>query len=542
MPNILVPNLFLRCYIIKAVNSQAINKKTSIDTLIQGAMKKTILFLISLITVFLFGSPAYAEHQRLGIPPQPTIYLTASKPRVEVEAFCLDRHKLIDGSYVYNYVLTSSINTVVIAEERSLSLQQAIDEQIIKIIGHAGRGKVFGSKIGLEFVGLRDFPITIEIQDSLAMGESAGKFSNSSVLEILRKPKPNVENGSKVKQDEIWEADVDTSRLESLGYNSVEEFQKEKNLSLTGIFDSLTKAKLKEEEYILTARFEAAGLGYPRSDTRVKSVSDNIGLLETRILHRAENKTQVFSSDVRSRFERYVKDDFPIIKELREYTTGSDNTLVLIIKSKIGQENLYNVYSQFGEVWEKNSASEVNDFFSGIDSRFENVYLILDFPSQAKANAFKSSVEIARIKSKSRATFFEGKPESRDGLFSNKRTFEIAAMTKPVLKNKKYSAIIVLKSTGITPINENWEIKSDSIVEIKAVSKLKAAVGRFTNAFKALIQRKEKLSLANIVNQARKVNSKNKTKLEIIINYIDEFGEIHIVKVFRGKVIEVTAE
>ncbi|MGC2237740.1 MAG: hypothetical protein WA584_16370 [Pyrinomonadaceae bacterium] len=502
-------------------------------------MKKTLLFLISSLTIFLFISPSYAEHQRLGISPQPTIYLTAEKSSVEVEAFCLDRHKIIDGEYIYNYVLTSDSKTIVIAGERRLSLQQAIDEQIIRILGRSGRGKVFGSRIGLVFFGLKDFPITIEIQDSLAMGESAGKFNNSSILEILKKPKPNLESGSEVKQDEIWEADIDRSRLESLGYNSVEEFQKEKNLSQTGIFDSLTKTTLKEEEAALVERFEAVGLDSPRNDTKVKSVSDNIRKFQKQTLNE-KIQAGIFSSDVRTRFEKYVEDDFPITKEVKKYTSTLDNTLVLIIKSETGQENLYKVYSQFRKEFEANKVSEINNFFSGIYPRFENVYLILDFPSQAKADAFKSSVEIARIKS--RAIFFEGKSEARDVLFSDKTIFEIETVTKPVRKNKNYFTNTDLEATRSNEINKSWIITTVSKVKIKAISKLKTTVVKFTDAFKALIERKEKRSLANIVNEARKIDSKNKTKMEIRINYIDEFGEIHIVKIFFGKVVEVEAD
>lgn len=504
-------------------------------------MKKVIFLLVTFFTtIFLSAFPlhaqTYGQHQRLGISPQPTIYLTTKNPSKEVEAFCLDRHKIIDGSYDYNYVLTSDSKKTVTVGKRSLSLQEAINEKLIKVKSLLSRSD-FGSGIGLKFelqlaseINSKS-PVTIKIRDSLAMGENPGKFNNFSVLEALRKPKLDIENASKTKQDEIWELDIDKSRLESLGYNSVREFQREKNLPLNG-FDPLTKTKLKEEEDALIARFEAVGLNYSRSDTSVKSVSDNIDFFQTRILGIKENITRVFSSDVRQKFEKYERFDFPIIRELKEYNTDLDSSLVLRVKSEIGQENLYTVYSHFRIEYEGNSASEINNFISRIFPRFGNVILDLDFPSQEKANGFKSSIEIAQIKT--RVTFFEGKPEARKVFFSPNKTFEIDTITKPVLENKNYSVTTVLKSTEPAEINKSWKIK--------AISKIKGTVVKFTSAFKTIIQRKEKQSLANIVSKARKIDSANKSDSEITINFIDEFGEKHTIKIFSGKSVVVTTE
>lgn len=509
-------------------------------------MKKSIFLLLSFLsTIFLTAFPSYAQtyavHQRLGIPPQPTIYLTAKNPSKEVEAFCLDRNKIIDGSYDYNYVIASdSKTTVTVGGRKSLSLQKAIDQKLIKVESLINLNRAdFGSGIGLRFVGLKNFPVSIRIRDSIAVGEVAGPFGNLPVLEALKEPKPPVKNGSELKQDKIWEIDVDKSRLESLGYISVEQFQRDNDLSLNG-FDKATKTKLIEAEDKLIARFEAVDLKVVRSDTSIKSVSDNIDLFENRVLKRTENRTRVFSSEIRQLFEKYekfVKIDYPIIKELKEYNTELSGSLVLRVKAEIGKENFYTIYSYLGKEYEGNSISEINAFISRLSQRFENINLDLDFPSPKMMGAFKDSFEIHQIKSN--LTFSaEGTTASKKVFFSNTKSFEMDGITEPLLENGNYSQTIGLKSSDPADINKIWKIK--------AASKIKETVVKFTNAFKTLFQKREKQSIANIIGRARRVESdmsnKDKTGLEITVSFIDEFGEIQTGKIFFGKTSEITAE
>lgn len=495
-------------------------------------MKKHLLScLISAISILLTLLPIQAQHQRLGISPQSIINLNAKKSSVKIEAFCLDRHKIIDGIYDYNYVLTQDSGVVVTIGRRKLSLQKAIDEKLIKVNSLLSRIE-FDSGIGLEFVNLTKLPMTIKIINSLAMGETPGQFSNSAVLNALKTPKP--------KQDTIWESDIDRVRLESLGYKSVEEYQKEKNLPLNS-FDEITTSRLKEDESSLIKRFEAIGLVVNRNDTSVRSASDNIRQFQREA---GIKETGIFSPDVRIIFERvekFVKYDYPIINELREYNTNLESSFVLRVKPSSENENFYSVYSELGKEYEGNKVSEISSLVSLLSQKYGNVILDLDFPSTTKSEAFKSSFDIAQIKS--RFSFFEGKPAARNALFSNKKDFEIDSITDLTLDNENYSSTIALKSTEPIDKDKSWKIK--------AASKLKETVTKFTDAFKSIFHRvkqsppNEKLSVSSIIEKARRVDSDlsgNKTALEVTISFIDEFGEIHTAKIRPGNPVEKTGE
>jgi hypothetical protein len=489
-------------------------------------MKKSISLLsISLSTIFLFAFSVQAQHQRLGIAPQPTINLSAQNPSQEVEAFCLDRNRLIDGKYDYSHVLASDSRTVVTVGKRKLTLQKAIDEGLIKVSGQSSRVSDSGV-MSLRFESLTKLPVKIEILESLAMGENQGRFDNTAVLASLRKPKL-LGATRQPKQDEIWFANVDNARLEALGYTSVEEFQRANNLPLNG-FDPITKGKLQEAENGLIARFEAAGIAESRTDTDVKSVADHIRKFQNATRAKA---TGVYSPDVRARFERYEK-EFAIIKELRDYNANIENSLFFRVQSSIGDENLYKVYTHLGKLYEGNSISELNAMIAKLPAKFEKIYFDLDFPSPTKAEAFKTSFEIAQTAS--RVSFIEGSPASKNVLFSSKRTFEIDNVTLPRLENGEYSSTVNLKSTDVTEVNRNWKII--------AASKLRPSVIKFTDSFRTLIGRREKLSLANIVERARAVDAARTGKLDVRVSFIDELGRIQLGKILFGKSIQITAE
>lgn len=491
-------------------------------------MKKSISLLsITLGIIFLFAVSAQAQHQRLGIAPQPTINLNGQNASLEVEAFCLDRHKIVDGTYNYNNVLASNSKATVKVGNRKLSLQRAIDENLIRVESLLSRTK-FGSGIGLRFVSLTDAPVTIQIQDSLALGENPGAYSNATVLATLKKARANPANESRNIQDQLWEADVDRMRLEALGYTSVEEFQRAYSLPAKGL-DAVTKYKLREAEAALIARFDAVDLRVARSDTNVQSVSDNIRKFQEET--GVKNPTGVYSPDVRARFESY-EEAFPVTKELKEYNTDIESSLVLRVKSSIGDENFYTLHSPIGKLYEGNSVSEINALISRIPPTFEKIYLDLDFPSAAKAQAFKTSFEIAQTRP--RATLIEGNPASKNVLFSSKRTFEIVNATQPQLARGEYSATIGLRSTNATEVNRSWRIR--------ASSRLKQSVVKFTDAFKVLIGRREKKSLASIIERARAADEARTGKLDVKVSFMDEFGRIQLGKTLFGQSIQITAE
>ena len=148
---------------------------------------KNIHFFASklILAIFLLALPSlaqtsYLEHQRLGIPPQ-TINLTSRNPNREVEAFCLDRHRIIDNRYVFNHVVASNSRTVVTTGTQKYTIQSAIDAHIIKVSGQT-RTQSESGLMSLRFENLTRFPVTIRILDSLGMGESPKSLNNPALV------------------------------------------------------------------------------------------------------------------------------------------------------------------------------------------------------------------------------------------------------------------------------------------------------------------------------------------------------------------------
>lgn len=491
-------------------------------------MKKSIFLVLAAFQIILLSAfSAQAQHQRLGIAPH-NISLNSKQPTSEVEAFCLDRNKVIDGTYDYNNVLSSSASTAIVTVgQRRLPLQKAINEGLIRVESTLSRAK-FGSGIGVRFVSLTRLPVTIQIRDSLAVGENPGSYSNKSALEILRTAKANLVVDSKEIQQQVWEADSDRARLESLDYKSVAEFQQANGLPLNGL-DAVTKAKLQESESQLIARFEAVGLANRRFQAREKSVSDNISLFQTKM---GIKETSVYSPDVRAQFERYEKVDFPVIKELSEYGSNQYNYLFLRVKASADDSSLYTIYSPDRKLYEGNSVAEIDARISRLASTYGKAYVDLDFQSKNQIEAFKASLDISRIKSN--VALVEGTPATKNVFFSNKRTFDIDNISQPNLEGDEYVSTIGLKSTDATEVNKNWKVK--------AASKVKETVIKFTDAFKNLIGRKQKQSLADILERARRVEEDRTQTLDVRVSFIDEFGEIRVVKILIGGSIQITAE
>jgi len=485
-------------------------------------MKKLTLLLVALQIVLLTAFVSSAQHQRLAIKPG-TVTLNSQKRSFEVEAFCLDRNKVIDNTYNYNHVLSSSAATATVGG-RTLPLQKAINDGLVRIESTVENPR-FGSGIGIRFVNLSRKPLTIHIPDSLPLGENPGVYTNRAALEIV---KTDQTISSTEIQERLWETDIDRVRWESLGYKTLQEFQQANNLPLNGL-SAATKTKLEEAESKLIARFEAVGINERRFHSRVQSVSDNISSFQEQI---GVEETGVYSPDVRSQFERYEKVDFPQITKAADYTSAADNYLFLKVTASPGNSSLYTVYSPDGKLYEGNSVSEIEAKISEEALIFAKTYVELDFPSKNQADAFKTSFDISRIKSET--ALIEGAPALKDVFFSNKRTFEIGAVSEPILEGSDYVSTIGLNSTAAAEVNKSWKLK--------AASSIKQTVTKFTDAVRSLIGRKEKQSLADIVERARWIEKDRTDPLDVKVSLIDEFGGIRVAEISLRKLIRITAE
>ena len=490
-------------------------------------MKKLTLLLAAFQIILLSALATSAQHQRLGISPT-TMTLNSRKPSAEVEAFCLDRHKVIDGTYDYNHVLSPSASTATVTVgQRTMPLQRAINEGLIRIKSTVGSNG-FGSGIGVKFISQTQQPVTIQIRNSLALGENAGTYTNTSVLETLRTAKANLEVDSKDLQHQLWEADIHRVRWESLGYGSVEEFQRANNLPVNGL-SALTKTKLEEAESKLIARFEAVGMTNTRSASRIPSVSDNIASFQKAV---GLEETAVYSPDVRAQFEKYEKVDFPVIREISDYDSPADNYVFLRVKASAEDSSFYTVYAPGEKVYEGNDVAVIDEAVSGLASVYGKAYVELDFPSLNQTEAFKASLKISRIKSN--VALVEGTRATKNVYFSNKRTFAIDNISEPQLIGDDFVSTISGKTADTAAVNTSWKVN--------AASRIKETVTKFTDAFKNIIGRKQKQSLADIVEKARRIELDRTETLDVKVSFIDEFGEIRVAEISFGKSIRVTAE
>jgi hypothetical protein len=489
-------------------------------------MKKLTLLLVAFHMVLLSAVVSSAQHQRLAVKPG-TITLNGQKRSLAVEAFCLDRNRVIDGTYNYNNLLSSSSATATVGG-RTLPLQKAINEGLVRIESTV-KDSSFDSGIGIRFVNLSEGPLTIHISDSLPLGEKPGVYTNRAALEVVKTDRSSLEGGSREVQDLLWEADIDRVRWESLGYKSLEEFQQANNVPLNGL-SAATKAKLEDAEAKLIARFEAAGINERRPDTTVQSVFDNISSFQYKI---GVKETGIYSPDVRSRFERYEGVDFPEIRKAAAYNSAEDNYLFLRVTASRETSSLYSVYSPERKLYEGNSVAEIEAKISEEAPIFGKTYVELDFPSKNQADAFKASFDISRVKSE--AALVEGTPALKNVFFSNNRTFEIGAISEPILEGRDYVQTIGLNSTARAEVNKSWKLK--------AASSVKQTVMKFTNAVKNLVGRKDKQGLADIVEKARVIDDdRTADPLDVKVSLIDEFGEIRVSEISLRKLIRIIAE
>ena len=485
-------------------------------------MKKLILLLLALQFVLLCAFVSSAQHQRLGIGPG-TVTLNRQKPSSEVEAFCLDRNLIIDGTYNYNHVLSPSKATVTVGG-KTLPLQKAIQDRLIRIESMVG-GDRFGSGIGIRFVSLTRAPVTVRIPDSMALGENPGTYTNGSALAVLKTARKTPRLSSRDIQDSVWEADVDRVR-EALGYKSLEEFQQANNLPVDGL-SLATKAKLEELESELIARFEAVGIRSRRYDTRVQSVYDNIREFQQRM---SIKPTGVYSPDVRTAFETYERVDFPAIKSVSQYRSPGYNYLFLKVTAS-GDSSFYKVYGPGSKLYEGNSVAEIRTMISNL-AQYGKTYVELDFPSKNQTDAFKTSFDIQGINSN--IALIETSTAFKNVYFSNSRSFDVGAISEPVLQGSDYVSTIDFKSTSAAEVDKSWKLR--------AAAGIKQTVTKFTDAFKNLAGRKERQSLADIVERARRIEADRTQTLDVKVSLIGEFGEIRVAEISLSKLLQIAAE
>jgi len=291
----------------------------------------------------------------------------------------------------------------------------------------------------------------------------------------------------------------------------------------------LTKTKLEEAESQLIARFEAVGISDRRFGGNVPSVSDNIASFQKKL---GLEETGIYSPDIRAKFEKYETVDFPVINEISEYRSTASNHLFLRVKASPENSSLYAVYAPGQKLYEGNSVAQIDANISRLASRYGKAYVELDFPSKNQAEAFVTSLAISRTKSN--VALFEGAPATKNVYFSNKRTFDIDNISEPQLTGDEYVSTIGVKSADAAEVNTSWKVK--------AASRIKETVTKFTDAFKNIIGRKQKQSLADIVEKARRIELKRNETLDVKVTFIDEFGRIQVAEITLGKSTRVTAE
>lgn len=479
-------------------------------------MKKTILSLLILgSTTFLFVFSAYAQKQRLGIVPQ-EIILDGGKTSANVEAFCFDRHIIIDASYDYKYLQTDESAVRVVVGDKNYSLSEAIKQKVIKVTGRPGVKNE--PDLVIEITKLVPETVLVKVEKASVFRDTPGTYKNQKALNVLNSIEPSGGQrrvNSQAIQDTVWMADVDRARLESLGYKSIEEFQRKNNLPETNTFDARTSTKLEAEERALIKRFEDVGLDGSRSETSVQSVSDYIRLFEKKA---GIKETGIFNSEVRSLFEKFepgAKVDFANTRELYQFSQDSVAT-VWRVKSSVGGENFYSLYSSYGKLYEGNDISEITrivaeraDYLKALGLKF---YLDLDFPSAEKGIALKTSLRLSDL------TFIEAQSEAKIAFFTSRQPVEIISTTNPTLSRGEWSQDINLNANR----------------KITAIAKVKSVVVKFVGTFRSLIG--ENQSLAYIVNQSREASG----SLKVI--FTDQYRKSHVVELFRNELPEVNAE
>jgi peptidoglycan hydrolase-like protein with peptidoglycan-binding domain len=234
-------------------------------------------FALSLI---LFASSlAFAQHQRLGLPPQ-AIHFEGTHSEATVEAFCLDLQLSASRDFVpYGEVLNENPAAFVLTADRGkLPLAAAIKEGLVSVEG-VGDGST-NSGLAMKFIRHNNAVKQIVFESATAFGEKPGGLitAGSTLLKELSVSKP--------VPDKIWAAQAFERILSELALypdapvspantqTALRNFQASNGLPVTGSLDPPTSDRLTAASNALIARLAKVGFVPDRKQTKVISISD----------------------------------------------------------------------------------------------------------------------------------------------------------------------------------------------------------------------------------------------------------------------------
>jgi hypothetical protein len=477
-------------------------------------MKKLIFLLFaSVVSIILSGFPAYAQHQRLGIRPQ-EIVLDAEKPSKPVEAYCFDRHVIIDRSYDYRHLQTDGSAVKVIVGKKNYSFSNAIKEGVIEVRGRPGDKKKGEAELVIEITKLVPDVVTVRVAKTSVFRDTPGSYKNQKALDTLNSINAStgtMNAGGQSIQDLIWQTDIERSRRESLGYKSKDDFLKIHKLS-SNTSDDQISAALKIEEDALIRNFEAVYIYARRDDTPVQSVSDNIRRLQQ--LYGVQ-ETGVFGDDVIRLFKKYELEHLPTVKETIDLSHAS-GSYVVRVKSVIGDDQVYTVYGRFG-AFRADNADELREVISSLSINNKGMFLDLEFPSPEKIEAFRTSMNIANSPT---VTVIEGTTPGAKGEFFNSGKVTKLVSSSPVIRAKEGFRSTLTYKTETVVTNQKMTV----------TARARQTAMKFVQTFRRLVNGRRNVS--SIVSEARRVSG------PVTIGF-DEVRRIRIIKLFGDKSFRV---
>lgn len=462
-------------------------------------MKKNILLLSILIgLLFTLNLPIYGQKQRLGIKPQ-QINLRDGAPTAVIEAYCFDRHILIDKAYNYQYLQTSAAGLVVTAKGKNYTVAQAIKNKIIEITGRLGVQAENEAVLVIEIKKLVPGNVLVNVKKTSVFRDTPGVYSNQRALTGL-----STQGTYKEIQEAVWHADVDRMRLETLGYKSIREFQTKNKLQKTGTFNKATKEALEAEEGALIEKFKDAEVPGARTGTDVHSAADYIIKLQE-INDRP--KTGVLPPDLPLLLEKFKTDHRPVIRDLNAAYLKS-RSYIFRIESLTAQREAYEVHYPFG-VFRTSDTKLLARIASAYSKDGNAVYFELKFPSREKIEAFKMSINTGT------EIYIEATPAARNKFFSAGIVEAVTSESSTVKAGSEFSKTVKFK-TRLLDAEQKMTIRA----------KIKETVATFADRFKSFVSGTR--SLPAVVAEAKK--SVGPLTLEF-----DEINQIEIFELRRPK-------
>lgn len=482
-------------------------------------MKKTILsflMLVSLLVLLILSTNA--QQQRLGIRPQ-EIILDDANPSKPIEAYCFDRHVNINkGEFNYKYLQSDDSAITVKANGKTYSYSEAIGS-IIEVVGRTRNKTNDPADLVIEIKKLISGQVTINVGKTAVFRDAEGTYDNQKALEVLNSAdtktyRDNIQNA-------IWAADVDRSRLESLGYKSKDEFLEKNRLSKENTSEEQISVLLEKEETTLIKDFEDIYLMdiFHLSRKTVKSVSDNIERLQNIYGVKVTGK---FGPDVAKLLQRYKQEYLPELDELKIYSNKSQS-FVFKAKSVIGDNKAYTFYTPLGAFRENDTETlkyviTLLSFIRGGVGKEKN--MILELPSKQKEAGFKTTLNNDSI------TYLKGDSEVIENYFSGGNVTKFVSES-PIKRTKDGYNKTLTYETEDLPTNQKMTVSA----------RLKLTVMNFVRSFKlscedVILNRKRNVS--SIASEARKASG------SVTLGF--EVGKIEIIKLFPENPFEINAE